>query len=258
MKSWEECLPFVEFAYNRSTHCTTNFSPFEVVYGFNPLTPLDLLPLPCDEKASLDGRKKAELVKSLHEKVRQQIEQKTKQYASQANKNRKKVVFEPGDWVWVHMQKERFLQKRLSKLHPRGDGPFQVVARINDNAYKLDLPGEYNVSATFNVADLSPFDFDEGSLDSRTNPSEEGGNDGIQESLPNDGAQGAHSVVDAPQLSTDPLSYNGGPITRSRAKKLLEGLNGLIQDIRSKDEQNCYLNKSSEDILVHLSSLSYP
>ena len=40
---------------------------------------------------------------------------------------------------------------------PRGDGPFQVLERINDNAYKLDLPSEYNVSATFNVANLSPF-----------------------------------------------------------------------------------------------------
>ena len=46
LKNWEDCLPFIEFAYNLSVHFTTNFSPFEIVYGFNPLTPLDLLPLP--------------------------------------------------------------------------------------------------------------------------------------------------------------------------------------------------------------------
>jgi hypothetical protein len=40
------------------------------------------------------------------------------------------------------------------------------VERINDNAYKLDLPGEYGVSASFNVADLSPFDVGD---DLRTN-----------------------------------------------------------------------------------------
>nr|KYP35358.1 Transposon Ty3-I Gag-Pol polyprotein [Cajanus cajan] len=45
-KTWDECLPHIEFAYNRVVHKTTNLSPFEVVYGFNPLTPLDLIPLP--------------------------------------------------------------------------------------------------------------------------------------------------------------------------------------------------------------------
>ena len=72
------------------------------------------------------------------------------------------------------MRKERFPAQRRSKLLPRGDGPFQVVARINDNAYKLDLPGESNVSATFNVSDISPFDVGE---DLRTNPFKERAND---------------------------------------------------------------------------------
>ena len=85
-----------------------------------------------------------------------------------------KYSFEPGDWVWLHMRKERFRAKRRSKLLPRGDGPFQVLERINDNAYKLDLPGEYNVSATFNVTDLSPFDVGD---DLRANPFQEEGND---------------------------------------------------------------------------------
>jgi hypothetical protein len=59
LKSWEECLPFVEFAYNRTVHSATGFSPFEIVYDFNPLTPMDLIPLPFEERVSLDGEKKA-------------------------------------------------------------------------------------------------------------------------------------------------------------------------------------------------------
>ena len=35
------------------------------------------------------------------------------------------------------------------------NGPFQVLERINDNAFKIDLLGEYNICATFNVYDLS-------------------------------------------------------------------------------------------------------
>ena len=215
LKTWEECLPHVEFAYNRTVHSATKFSPFEIVYGFNPLTPLDLLPLPIDERASMDGKKKAEFVKQLHERTRQHIEKRTEQYATQANKGRKQVVFQPGDWVWVHMRKERFPAQRRSKLLPRGDGPFQVVARINDNAYKLDLPGEYNVSATFNVSDLSPFDVGE---DSRTNPFEERGND-------------ENHQENTIKSSSDPLHIHGGPITRARAKKMQAALNGLIEKI---------------------------
>ena len=39
----------------------------------------------------------------------------------------------------------------------------------------MDLPGEYNISASFNVADLSPFDVGD-AFDSRTNPFKERGN----------------------------------------------------------------------------------
>ncbi|KAH9734678.1 hypothetical protein KPL71_017451 [Citrus sinensis] len=73
----------------------TKFSPFEIVYGFNPLTPLDLLPLPIDERASMDGKKKSEFVKQLHERTGQHIEKITEQYATQANKGRKQVGFQP-------------------------------------------------------------------------------------------------------------------------------------------------------------------
>ena len=75
------------------------------------------------------------------------------------------------------MRKDRFLAKRCSKLLLRGDGSFQVLERINDNTYKLDLLGEYDVSATFNVTDLSPFDVGD---DLRANHFQEEGNDGDQ------------------------------------------------------------------------------
>ena len=108
------------------------------------------------------------------------------------------------------MRKERFPARRWSKLHPRGDGPFQVLKRINDNAYKLDLPSEYNISATFNIFDLSPFDIGD---DSRMNPFEERGNDENHKAF------------------KDLLHVLVGPITKSRSKKIKKALNGLIQEI---------------------------
>ena len=83
--------------------------------------------------------------------------------------------------MWLHLRKERFPNQRKSKLIPRGDGPFRVLQRINNNAHKLELLSKYgNVSATFNVSDLSLFDVgdEDDGADLRTNPFEERGNDG--------------------------------------------------------------------------------
>jgi hypothetical protein len=81
-----------------------------------------------------------EMVKELHESVRQHIEKRNEHYATKANRSHK-----------------------------------QVLTRINNH---LDLPSEYNISATFNVSDL--FHFDVGD-DSRMNPFEERGNDENQQ-----------------------------------------------------------------------------
>ena len=78
-------MPFVEFAYNRTVHSTIDFSPFEIVYGFNSLTFMDIILLPFKERVSLDGEKKAKIVGQLHEEVRLQIEKKNRLYTSKAN-----------------------------------------------------------------------------------------------------------------------------------------------------------------------------
>ncbi|XP_059312037.1 uncharacterized protein LOC132063495 [Lycium ferocissimum] len=151
LTSWEDKFSLVQFAYNRVIHSTIGMSPFEAVYGFNPLTPLDLTPLFQDVVLSLDGNKRAESMKKLHEKV------------------------------WVHFRKERFPNKRNTKLIPREDGPFEVLELLNDNSYKIDLPPEYQVHNTLNACDLSPMDVDDGDpLNLRTNSFQEGENDTIQ------------------------------------------------------------------------------
>ncbi|GKD76902.1 RNA-directed DNA polymerase [Tanacetum coccineum] len=132
-RQWDLVLPQAEFAYNRSKSRTTGKTTFEVVTGVNPITPLDLT-----------------LLLILNAKYKERVD-----------RHRKKVVFKEGDLVWIRLGKESFPTGRFGKLQPRADGPYHVLKRINDNAYKIDLPGEYHVSATFNVADLSPYVTDE-------------------------------------------------------------------------------------------------
>jgi hypothetical protein len=50
----------------------------------------------------------------------------------------------------------------------RAAGPYKIIEKINDNAYKLELPPEFGVSPTFNIADLKPYLGEEDELQLRT------------------------------------------------------------------------------------------
>ncbi|GJS20332.1 RNA-directed DNA polymerase [Tanacetum coccineum] len=127
-RQWDLVLSQAEFAYNRSHNRTTGKTPFEVLNKSSK----------CTHKYEPESKN-------------------TEKYKERVDSHRKRVVFKEGDLVWIRLGKERFPVGRFGKLQPRADGPFRVLKRINDNAYKIDLPGTYNVSATFNVADLSPY-----------------------------------------------------------------------------------------------------
>jgi hypothetical protein len=134
LKDCEECLSHVQFACNRAIHSTTNLCPFEIVYGFKPIAPIDLLPLLLQDITNMEAFKRVAYIKKIHEKTKKAIEFKAVRKVASMNKHRKIVLFEPGDLVWIHLRKESFPDQRKSKLMPRGDGPFHVLAKINDNA----------------------------------------------------------------------------------------------------------------------------
>jgi len=104
-----------------------------------------------------------------------------------SNKGNREMIFEEGEWVWLHLRKDRFHNQRKFKLSPWGDGPFQVLKRINNNAYQIDLSEEYGVHTTFNVIDLTPFagsEYEEAkACDLRTNPLQGGEEDGRSPSV---------------------------------------------------------------------------
>jgi hypothetical protein len=56
----------------------------------------------------------------------------------------------------------------------RAAGPFKILAKINDNAYKLELPPEFGVSPSFNISDLRPYLEEEDEMPSRTTSMQKG------------------------------------------------------------------------------------
>ncbi|GJR94340.1 RNA-directed DNA polymerase [Tanacetum coccineum] len=145
IQQWDIVLPQAEFAYNLSCSQTIGKSPFEIVYGCNPSSLLDLVPLTITSNCSSYVDVRAKKVKKLHEQVKGKFEKQNQKYAKQENIHRKLVTF-------------------------------KNYAMHGDNAYKVELLGHYGVSATFNVKDLSPF-HGENALNSRTSFFQQGGND---------------------------------------------------------------------------------
>jgi hypothetical protein len=238
IKMWEECLPHIEFAYNRSLHSTTKMCPFEIVYGFLPRAPIDLLPLPSSEKINFDAKQRAELMLKLHEATKQNIERMNAKYKCVGDKGRKQLILEPGDLVWLHLRKDRFPELRKSKLMPRADGPFKVLQRINENAYKLDLPADFGVSPTFNIADLKPYLGEDDELESRTTQMQEREDD---EDINTSDTSSPTQPIAGPTSPTQPIAGPtssptqpiAGPLTRARARQLNLQVSSVLNSCQS-------------------------
>ncbi|KAK3136654.1 hypothetical protein QOZ80_5BG0440310 [Eleusine coracana subsp. coracana] len=89
---------------------------------------------------------------------------------------------------------------------PRADGPFKIIEKINDNAYRLELPPEFGVSPTFNISDLKPYLGEENEIESRTTPFQEGEDD--------------EDITPKDTCNTPPILDLQGPMTRAHARRL--------------------------------------
>ena len=79
-------------------------TPFEVVYDLQPIGPLDLALHTTRKQFSGNVEIRAKEIKKLHENVRLKIEKQNEKYLKEANKHRKFVEFQEGDFVWIHLR----------------------------------------------------------------------------------------------------------------------------------------------------------
>lgn len=153
-RKWVQWLPWAEFWHNTSYHVSTKCTPFKALYGRDP-------PRLVKVQQGSTG------VSSLEERLleRDAILDELRGYLLQAqqhmklvaDKKRRPVTFEVEDWVYLKLQPYRqksMANRPFQKLAARYYGPFKIIQRIGEVAYKLQLPESARIHPVFHVSQL--------------------------------------------------------------------------------------------------------
>jgi hypothetical protein len=136
--SWDKSLPCAKFSYNNSYQASLKMAPFEALYGRKCRTPLYWSQTGESQLFGTDIIKEAERqVQIIRENLRvAQSRQKIYVYGK-----RRDVSFQEGGYVYLKVSPIRGLHrfKVKGKLSPSYIGPFQILQRVGEVAYRLDL-----------------------------------------------------------------------------------------------------------------------
>nr|GFC05946.1 putative reverse transcriptase domain, ribonuclease H-like domain, aspartic peptidase domain protein [Tanacetum cinerariifolium] len=160
-KGWVNHLPLIEFSYNNSYQATIKAAPFEALYGRMCRSPVCWTEV---GEAQILG---PELIQETTEKIvqiKERMQAARDRQKSYADLKRKPMEFQVEDKVMLKVSPWKGVVRfgKRGKLNPRYVGPFKVLERIGDVAYKLNLFEELSrVHNTFHVSNLKKCHADE-------------------------------------------------------------------------------------------------
>ncbi|KAK8918580.1 hypothetical protein KSP39_PZI021790 [Platanthera zijinensis] len=153
-RGWAEGLPLAEWWYNTTFHSAIRMTPYEVVYGQEPV-----LHIPYLEGATRVGEVDRSL--AARERVigilKHNLAQAQNRMKVLADKQRRERHLEVGTWAYVRLQPYRQTSLRshgAQKLAQKYFGPFRVAEKIGTVAYKLQLPEDAKIHPTFHISQL--------------------------------------------------------------------------------------------------------
>jgi hypothetical protein len=154
---WPLFLPIIEFAINSHKNASTNQSPFELMYGEQPIQLKEQLlgissSVPACDKWAKVFRKK---IDSAQECLQQAAEYMKKQH----DKHRKDLSLVPGDLVVLSTQKLKLpLPGGKVKLKSPYTGPLEVVAiKGSGVSIQLKVPDTWLANDTWHISYMKKF-----------------------------------------------------------------------------------------------------
>ncbi|KAF8751627.1 hypothetical protein RHS01_08519 [Rhizoctonia solani] len=143
---WAAWLPLAEYAYNNAKHAATGKTPFELVYGQNPVMNPSNIPANVPE---------ADNVADTLAREWREAESALRLSKEQMTRNQGTVPeYSIGEKVWLD-GKNIELRTNSNKLDPKRLGPFKILEKISSHAYRLELPETLKIHDVFYVGLLS-------------------------------------------------------------------------------------------------------
>jgi hypothetical protein len=135
---WDKYVQPVLFAYRVKELRISKKSPYELVYGKEPILPADK---PVEKGYSIMERLMdlTEKVPQLRETARRAMKQ-VQQQLDEKFAGQPQTKFKIGDLVWYYDKAKAM--RHDTKLEPKWKGPYQVVAVLDKGAYKLSCDGK--------------------------------------------------------------------------------------------------------------------
>ncbi|XLR69177.1 hypothetical protein S83_019849 [Arachis hypogaea] len=150
-KQWSTWLPWAEFWYNTTYHGSIRMTPFRALYGREP-PPLLRGGL---ESTVEEVRLLMEDRNQMLDELQFQLNRAQNRMKQAADKKRRDVTFEVGDFVFLKIQPSRMRSlatRPNQKLGARFYGPYEVLEKIGAAAYKLRLPASAKIHPIFHVS----------------------------------------------------------------------------------------------------------